>query len=29
MQSLISLQGQVDKEDSIHKSIFTVYENVV
>jgi len=29
MQSLIYLQSQVDKEDAIHKSIFTVYQDVV
>jgi hypothetical protein len=29
MQSLINLQNQIDKEDILHRAIFTVYENVV
>jgi hypothetical protein len=29
MQSLITLQGQIDREDTLHRAIFTVYENVV
>lgn len=29
MQSLITLQNQIDKEDSLNKAIFMVFENVV
>jgi hypothetical protein len=29
MQSLITLQTQIDREDVLHRAIFTVYENVV
>jgi hypothetical protein len=29
MQSLIGLQSQIDREDVLHRAIFTVYENVV
>lgn len=29
MQSLIMLQSQIHKEDTLHRAIFTAYENVV
>ena len=29
MQSLISLQGQIDKEDIMNRAIMAVYQNVV
>lgn len=29
MQSLITLESQIDREDILHRAIFTVYENVV
>lgn len=29
MQNLMTLQSQLDKDDNLHKAIFTVYENVV
>ena len=29
MQSLITLQGQIDKEDPMHRAIFAAYQDIV